>query len=471
MELEELSILKYITDETKPILSSYLSENVGIYNVLAKYDEISYLGSSERFFFLFKEHEKFINKNDQILHEYLEHRKSVIGLLYMATLNGYYEENASIFNIAVDDGVRECNIAHFPEEINFEYQLTNNESVICLIDIFFNVEINRIIYYVVSKYMKSLLLPRLNLLNYEVAFNDDDFVNLYPFLFKGLADLITNVKSISDEFEFSNKIINNYKIINNKFNLLPAEIKSRTKCDYIKCYNFYEFRRLGDDYLDFDEGILLYLENFFFPRKLRDYEPECYITFFIVSLDFQLPKLDFMNDYDKKYYLKDFISVFDDHHGIVKEMSKEEKEEGENQLRNNVKAIFDNSKYRSLLKLNINHSKVIELFDGFVERVLSNNKQLKKDFKDLFTFIADESINTFPTTNQLTVKDIKYVMRFFSKYKGEEFEYNVPDLQYLLTHFANKPEQYKNSSIDKAHREERFNLDLKIQKALNSLVR
>lgn len=471
MEIEELSILKYITEETKPLLSTYLSENISIYNILAKYDEISYLGPSERFFFLFKEHEKFINKYAQILNEYLEHRKSVMGLLYMATLNGYYEENASIFNIAVDAGVRECNMTHFPEEINFEYRLTNNESIICLIDIFFNVEINRIIYQVVSKYQNESSFLRLDLLNYEVAFNDIDLVNLYPFLFKGLTELIINIESVSDEFKFSNRINNNYKIVNNKFSLLPEEIKSRTKCDYIKFYNFYELRRYGDDYVDFDKDVLLYLEKFFFPRKLRAYEPEYYVTFFILSLDFKLPRLDFMDDYDKKYYLKDFISIFDPHHGIDEELRNEEEKGEENQLKNNIKAIFDNSKYRSLLKLNINHNQAKELFNGFVEKALFNNKQLKKDFKDLFTFIADESINTFPTTNQLTVKDVKYIMRFFSKYKGIEFEYNVTDLQYLLTHFANIPEQYKNSSINKAHREDRFNIDPKIQKELNSLIR
>ncbi|UHO37118.1 hypothetical protein H5J24_15300 [Chryseobacterium capnotolerans] len=62
-------------------------------------------------------------------------------------------------------------------------------------------------------------------------------------------------------------------------------------------------------------------------------------------------------------------------------------------------------------------------------------------------------------------------MRFFSKYKGNEFDYNVSDLQYLLTHFAEKPEESNNLSIEKAHRDKKFDLDEISQRELNSIVR
>ncbi|QQQ29877.1 hypothetical protein [Chryseobacterium indoltheticum] len=137
------------------------------------------------------------------------------------------------------------------------------------------------------------------------------------------------------------------------------------------------------------------------------------------------------------------------------------------------KIIFDNKKYRNSLKLKISLNKTITLFNGFVDEVLvtQNKQQLKKDLKDLFTFIADESIKVFPTTDYLTDTDIKYIMRFFSKYKDREFEYSVFDLQYLLTHFAKQPEKYKSSTIDQAHRNKMFDLDKPIQDKLNSLVR
>ncbi|MFP3548305.1 hypothetical protein SB748_33525, partial [Rhizobium sp. SIMBA_035] len=70
MEINDLTILKYITPESVNILSSYLEKDSHTYSILEKYEEISYLGSSEKFFFLFKEHEKFINRNHEILNKH-----------------------------------------------------------------------------------------------------------------------------------------------------------------------------------------------------------------------------------------------------------------------------------------------------------------------------------------------------------------------------------------------------------------
>ncbi|KQM62820.1 hypothetical protein [Chryseobacterium sp. Leaf201] len=474
MEINDLTILKYITSESASILSSYLEKDLHTYSILEKYEEISYLGSSEKFFFLFKEHEKFINRNQETLHKYSDHLLSVMGLLFQTETYGYIHENSSIYEKVYGDYGSVVPIDNsFPEEINIEYKLTNNDSVVCIIDIFFNIEINKIFRRVVERYQDRSNYGKLQFLNYETAFNDIDIINLYPYLFKGTRELENHLMTVSDNFNFldKNKVIDNFQIINNKLHMTLEEITSRTKCNYIKCYNFYEFRMRAQLYADENDELLTYLDKYFSPRKLNKYDSKYYITFFIVSIDFKLPYLGFVEDYNKKYYFNDNISAFKSVHGYMQELKHNNDTKEENLFKNDIKNMLNSSRYRNLLKANIDFNKTIILFNGFVDKCLLGNDQLKKDLKDLFMFITDESITVFPTTNELTVENIKYIMRFFSKYKDREFYYKVPDLQYLLTHFANKPEEDKNTSINKSHREVRFNLDNEIQKQLNSLIR
>ncbi|PVV56300.1 hypothetical protein [Chryseobacterium sp. HMWF035] len=474
MEIDDLTILKYITPESVDILRTYLEKDSRTYSILEKYEEISYLGSSEKFFFLFKEHEKFINRNHEILHKYSDHLLSVMGLLFMIETNGYMTGNCSIFDPAYGEYGRIIPPDNsFPEDVNIEYKLTNNDSVICIIDIFFNIEINKIMRLVMERYQDHSFYGKAEFLNYDIAFNDLDVINLYPFLFKGTKELQNHMNVISEKFNFfdKKKIIDNFQIINNKIHLVFAEITSRTKYNYIKCYNYFNFRFRALRYADENDELLKHLDRFFFPRKLNKYDPRYYITFFIVSIDFELPDLEFVKDYNKKYYFHDDINIFHSVYGYKELLTHIDEVDEENLLKNDIKNMLNSSKYKNLLKVNIDLKKTIILFDGFIDKCLYGNKQLKKDFKDLFKFITDESITVFPTTNELTVENIKYIMRFFRNYKSIEFDYSISDLQYLLTHFANKPEEDKNTSIDRAHRMERFKLDRKIQNELNSLIR
>ncbi|MFP3598216.1 hypothetical protein [Chryseobacterium sp. SIMBA_029] len=474
MEINDLTILKYITPESVNILSSYLEKDSHTYSILEKYEEISYLGSSEKFFFLFKEHEKFINRNHEILNKHSNHLLSVMGLLFMIETNGYITENCSIFDPASGEYGRVIPPDNsFPEDINIEYRLTNNDSAICIIDLFFNIEINKIVRRVVERYQDRSRYGSVQFLNYGIAFNDIDVINIYPYLFKGTRELENHMNTISENFNFfdKNKIIDNFQIINNKFSLNFEEIKARTKYNYIKCYNYLDFRLRALWYADENYELFKYLDKYFYPRKLNKYDSQYYITFFIVSIDFELPNLEFIKDYDKKYFFDDNIDIYDSIHGYEDLLVYNDEVKKENLLKDDIKNMLISSKYKNLLKVNIDLKKAIMLFEGLVDKILPGNTQLKRDFKDLFKFITDESIKIFPITNELTVENIKYTIRFLNNYKGLEFDYNISDLQYLLTHFANKPEHEKNTSIYKAHSMDRFKLDRKIQNELNSLVR
>jgi len=303
MEIDDLTILKYITPGSVNILKTYLEKDSHTYSILEKYEELSYLGPSEKFFFLFKEHEKYINRNHKILHKHSAHLLSVMGLLFMIETHGYMTGNCSIYDPVYGENGRVIPPDNsFPEDVNIEYRLTNDESVICIIDLFFNVEIIKIIRRVLERYQDECCYGRLELLNYETAFNDIDLINFYPFMFKGKKELENNIKLVSDSLNFfdKNKIRDNLQIINNNFYLVIEEIMSRTKLEYIKCYNFYDFRKRALSYADENDELLTYIDDYFFPRKLDRYDYEYFITFFIVSINFKLPDLEFINDYNGK---------------------------------------------------------------------------------------------------------------------------------------------------------------------------
>ena len=177
MEIDDLTILKYITPESVNILETYLEKDSSTYSILEKYEEISYLGPSEKFFFLFKEHEKFINRNHEILHKHSAHLLSVMGLLFMIETNGYMTGNCSIFDPVYGEYGRVIPPDHsFPEDVNIEYRLTDNDSSICIIDLFFNIELNKIMRLVMERYQDHSNYGRSQFLNYDIAFNDLDVI-------------------------------------------------------------------------------------------------------------------------------------------------------------------------------------------------------------------------------------------------------------------------------------------------------
>ncbi|MCY1662776.1 hypothetical protein [Chryseobacterium sp. SL1] len=271
MEIDDLTILKYITPESVNILRTYFEKDSHTYSILEKYEEISYLGPSEKFFFLFKEHEKFINRNHEILHKHSDHLLSVMGLLFIIETSGYMTESCSIFDPASGEYGSVIPLDHsFPEDVNIEYRLTDNDSAICIIDLFFNIEINKIIRRIVERYQDRSRYGSLQFLNYDIAFNDIDVINIYPYLFKGTRELENHMIAISENFNFfdKSKIIDNFQIINHKINLNFEEIKARTKYNYIKCYNYLDFRFRALRYADENDELLKHLDRFFFHENL-----------------------------------------------------------------------------------------------------------------------------------------------------------------------------------------------------------
>ncbi|MGG7550595.1 hypothetical protein ACQ7CX_08205 [Chryseobacterium arthrosphaerae] len=401
-----------ISVNSEKVLNDYLNEHRLLSKSLMKLDAESYLDDIPKFFLTYKLCEEFYFTNEKLIEEY---RDNINSLILFCVVTGRDE---------------------LWDRYNFEI-IDYNDAII-FIYLFYKMEL----FYIIDRVIEnSELLTFIEGENYdEPIFKDHNLLLIAPFIFDkaDLVDILsTDISLITD-----NK--NMFRMLD-KIAKLPERLEERTLLDHVKLFN--KNYILDDIEADFSN----------IPCKLNSAlniaENKIYSEF----LDF--PILFDMEEY--KQFDLDLKIV------TKTEIQKIEFQE----LKEKVNTVFIIKKYKKLLKLNINHTQVITLFNGFVDKVLDNNEPLKNDFKDLFTFIVDESINKFPTTNHLTVKDVKYIMRFFSKYKGVEFEYNVPDLQYLLTHFASKPEQYKNSSINKAHREDRFNIDPKIQKELNSLIR
>ena len=128
-----------------------------------------------------------------------------------------------------------------------------------------------------------------------------------------------------------------------------------------------------------------------------------------------------------------------------------------------------NKKLRETLKLNAPVKKVISLFNSYCDQVLKN-KSLKVEFRDLILFL-DSTNEHFPRTNDLSINDIKQLIRFFSRFKDEIFSYEVKNLIFLILSFANKLEETDNTSIERAHRDSKFDLDKETFKNLNSIIR
>jgi len=476
MEINDLTILKYITPESTNILSSYLEKDSQTHSILEKYEEISYLGSSEKFFFLFKEHEKFINRNHKILNKHSDHLLSVMGLLFMIETHGYMTGNCSIYDPVYGENGRVIPPDNsFPEDVNIEYSLTSDESVICIIDLFFNIEIFKIIRRVVEKYQDECYYGRLEILNYETAFNDIDLINFYPFMFKGKIELENNIKLVSESFNFfdKDKIRDNLQIINNKFYLVVEEIMSRTKLEYIKCYNFYDFRKRALSYADENDELLTYIDDYFFPRKLDKYDYEYFITFFIVSLNFKLPDLEFINDYNNKYSINRNGRIFQSSDGYMKEGEYYYKAKEEDNFKENVKNLLTSSKCKNLIKVSSNSEIICKIIDRYIELKLRNNNELKKGFKFLFEFLKDPEIIEFPLVENISLEESKHILSFFitlgQNTKIIHFN-SIDDIKYLIFRFTNNLQGLDNTQLRKVHRLPKFKISKELEKELIRLV-
>ncbi|MCS3529605.1 hypothetical protein [Chryseobacterium sp. JUb7] len=467
MEINKLNFTRYLynSEVAQVILNEYFYENAGVLNMLEKYEEISYLDLSSQFFFLYREREKFIHNNSHFLNSNLQHLQSVFGLLFIYEAKVYDKDASGVFTkYKLEKGEYYYPISFtdysFPIKVNFEYEIKNINDVISYIYLFLSIEILRIINLILQRYQSSNYYGKLNLLGDFQSFNDTELLLIFPFLFKNLDELKSEIKRIFEEQEFETVFDDKFEILKNKFNNILDEISHRTKHNYLKYFNFFEFRKRGLDLYDENEVIEEYLKRFNFPQK----EAEYYITFYRISNDFQLPNIDFLQDFD--------LEINIENSWLVNEAfpSKFKTESTESRIKI-IENSLGNLSLKSNLEIIIDTKEVIKLFDKFIDLTFSGVKQpeFKKVFSELVYFIKNESAIELPKIQKMDIEDIKHFMGFFDYFKGKIFNYKIKELKTLLLIISDQVDHIENSSIDKAHLRN-FKLTKEKIRILNSTV-
>jgi hypothetical protein len=461
MEINDLKFTKYLSSEKKNLdfFKKFFSINPEIFQILQDYDKISYTDDVTRFFFLYQNRESLIQKFEKLFLKKELHIHSVVRFLFVS-----------------DDFSLKFNIL-------FEYDLNDENDVAIYLNLYYLIEIfiisERIVlindfYYFYSCYSKE---ERPEFLQSPYFINNPDFLKISPFLFddrKMQSLIIEDLES----YKVGTVNISDVQVLrsnlNLKLNAIVEEVYVRTKVPYTKLLNPFYLR-----------------DNISAPIEKEFSNASTFKDLYGKENDWKKFKIDsnfiYGTDLIKIHIDLQAPIIFDETKGFgyswvdleefyPSNLVGKKNEEIETQLKiSEIKNKQDQFSYstnlRKSLKVNIEIRNAFKLFDGLVDKVFFNKKELRNEFRSLFIFLEDNSIINFPTTKSLETKDIKYIMRFFSKYKGNEFDYNVSDLQYLLTHFAEKPEESNNLSIEKAHRDKKFDLDEISQRELNSIVR
>lgn len=457
MEIRDLSFTKYLSSEKKNLyyLEEFFSANPEVFQVLQDYDKISYTDDLTKFFFLYRNRESLLQKFGDWFETKKLHIHSVVRFLFAS---GRFSLNSNVV---------------------FEYEINQEEDAALYLNLYYLIEIfivlERIVltndlYYFYKCYNRE---ERPSFLHSPYFINCPELLKIAPFLFddekieriikEDLESLKVGIEELSDI-----RVLR--RNLDLKFNAIVGEIMQRANVPHTKLLNPFYLR-----------------DNISKPKE-REFST---ISMFLDSNGKDKLKID-----SNFIYGRDLISIevdfcapilFDDFKGFgyswvdleeffPSNLFGKQNEQTETLLKiSEIESKQEQSSHSIILRnsliVNIDIRKAIKLFEGLVDKVFPVKKELKNEFRSLFTFLEDKSLIDFPTTKNLETKEIKYIMRFFSKYKGNEFDYNVSDLQYLLAHFAEKPEESNNLSIEKAHRDKKFDLDEISQRELNSIVR
>lgn len=134
-------------------------------------------------------------------------------------------------------------------------------------------------------------------------------------------------------------------------------------------------------------------------------------------------------------------------------------------LENNL----ENNKY--ILKFAGNSKKIYPLFERYLDLKYGKDERLKEfkiQFMKFVRFFTDEKIYEEPSINSFDVKDVKYLMGFFSYLNAKKIaEYKNQDLVLLILKITKQEIEIKNTSIEQALRNPAFKLSESEEKSIN----
>ena len=424
----ELRILKNISNDDLEFFTKFLEKNLHLKEVIIEYEKISYLDDINKFFFLFKNRESLRNSNYDFFLYYKEKKQSILHLFF------------ALSNPRDFDKLR--------------FRLSSEEDATLFVDLFLQIEIYRTLENIAQR---NALFTKKQKKKRAFLVNNFSLLQVSPFIFhkEELVELIEEeIKKFPEENIF------NLNFENDSLDLVYSSISERTNLDYVKLFS-YNYNRYLIYLFELNTEEKLVLE------KLNKNPSEQEIDFsFTFATKYQFnysnyKEFDFMMSQLRDYTLRLYTKSNSDY-------EIDEKIEIQN-IKNSLEVFSLNKKLRGTLKLNVPTKKVVLLFNSYCEQVLKN-KSLKIAFKDLILFL-DSTIDHFPKTDELSINEIKQLIRFFSRFKDEVFTYEVKSLIFLMLSFANKLEETDNTSIERAHRDSKFDLDKETFKSLNSIIR
>jgi len=461
MEIGNLNFTKYLSSEKKNIdfLKEFFSTNPEIFQILQDYDKINFTDDLTKFFFLYRNRESLLQKFEDWFEAKKLHIHSVVRFLFAS---GSFSLKSNVV---------------------FEYEINKDEDVPLYLNLYYLIEIliilERIVitndlYYFYTCYNKN---ERPSFLQSPYFINNPELLKIVPFLFdhgKIERFIIDDFESLHVETEELSGVEILRRNLDLKLNSVVKEIMIRTGVSHAKLLNpFYLRDNICMPKEKEFSNISRFLELYSKENNSDKFKIDSNFTYGrdLISIEVDLSAAILFDDWKSFGYSWLNLEEFYPSNLVGKKNEEIETQLKLSEIKNKQDQFSYSTNLRKSLKVNIEIRKAFKLFDGLVDKVFFNKKELRNEFRSLFIFLEDNSIINFPTTKSLETKDIKYIMRFFSKYKGNEFDYNVSDLQYLLAHFAEKPEESNNLSIEKAHRDKKFDLDEISQRELNSIVR
>ena len=422
----ELKILKNISNNDLEFFTKFLEKNHHLKEVLTEYEKISYLDDINKFFFLFKNRESLRNSNYDFFFNHKEKTRSILHLFFAFSNPNEFDK--------------------------LKFRLSSEEDAALFIDLFLQIEIYKTLENIARRYS---LFTKTKKKKRAFLINNFSLLQVSPFIFHK-----EELKEIIEEEikKFPEENIFNLNFENDSLDLVYSSISERTNLNYVKIfnrnYNNYQLRFSDSSILTEDELIIVFMIS-----NHSEFEIDLNFTF--------APKYRFnYSTYETEMF------VYEELDKIYKDPDSSTEIDEKIEIQNIKKSLEEfslNKKLRETLKLNAPVKKVISLFNSYCDQVLKN-KSLKVEFRDLILFL-DSTNEHFPRTNDLSINDIKQLIRFFSRFKDEIFSYEVKNLILLILSCANKLEETDNTSIERAHRDSKFDLDKETFKNLNSIIR
>lgn len=282
MEIRNKSFLDFINKSKTAdnLLNQYFSENEDVVHMFNKYDDISYLPTSARFLFLYKEHEKYLSKNKLVILEHEEHLHSTIGLLFILEIH-----TLSQTLIPID----------FPNDTKIKYKIGSVNDAVCSVYLFIIMEILKHLYSILSIYLNENEHAKFKLINVLEALNDKDFIKICPFLFKNSEELKRFLEFEIKEIKFEDPFDTRLQIVLNKIKSSFRELPEQIDCNYSRYYNYVELRQRLWDYENDNVALELLLKIYKVGGRNE----------YLISTGFKLPNIDFVREFGSSIHISE----------------------------------------------------------------------------------------------------------------------------------------------------------------------